>query len=253
MGFVIGIVCPKCRYLNKWSDAICIRCMTPLGGNGEVSISEIQIFHINKGGRGLIFSSSGAFSISIGRRGCDINFENDRFLSPIHSKIENSIEGLKIIDAGSYNGIFRKVRNSALIKASDVFICGSQILKFMGTISSLSPYLLPDGTTFYGSFIPDREYGMLQQILGNRKMGDLYLRPLPITIGRENGNILFSRDKFLSATHCSISKVESGFQLTDLNSANGVFLKIRGSEMICDEDVFLMGQELIMVKIIRKD
>ncbi len=253
MGFVLGLVCPKCRFLNKWGENLCVRCMSVLREEGGSVIKEIQIFHVNKGGRGLLFSSTNAFSVSIGRNKCDISFENDRYLSPIHARIENSVEGLRIVDAGSYNGVFRKVIGSRPVKASDVFICGSQILKFLGVLSSLTPYILPDGTTFYGSFIPDREYLMIQQILGSRKMGDLYLRPAPLTIGREKADILFPQDKFLSSTHCSISSSEGGFLLTDLNSANGIYLKVRGSEIINDGDVLLMGQELIMVRIIRKE
>ncbi|MCX7958814.1 MAG: FHA domain-containing protein [Deltaproteobacteria bacterium] len=252
MGFVLGLVCPKCRFLNKWGESICVKCMTPLRDESKSVLKEIQVFHINKGGRGLIYSSSSAFSISIGRSGCDICFENDRYLSPVHARIENSIEGLRIVDAGSYNGIFRKVQGGRTIKASDVFICGSQILKFLGVLSGLTPYVLPDGTTFYGSLIPDKEYIMIQQILGSRKMGDLYLRPAPLTIGREKADILFPQDKFLSSTHCSISMTEGGFQITDLNSANGIYLKVRGSEIITDGDILLIGQELIMVRVIQK-
>lgn len=249
MGFVLGLVCPKCRYLNKWEDKICSKCMTPLKDSAEEKVKNVQIFHINKGGRGLLFSLSGAFSISVGRKGCDINFENDKYISPIHARIENSVEGLKIIDASSYNGIFKKVRGVASIKPSDVFICGSQILKFLGQLNKLAPYILPDSTVFYGSFIPDQEYLMIQQILNNKKMGDLYIRPVPLKIGRERADILFPKDNFLSSTHCSISQSESGFVLTDLNSANGIFLKIRGSEIINDGDILLVGQELLMIKL----
>ncbi|MGC8927166.1 MAG: FHA domain-containing protein [Myxococcota bacterium] len=249
MGFVLGLVCPKCRFLNKWEEKMCVRCMTPIQESAEEQVKNVQIFHINKGGRGLLFSQSGAFSISIGRRGCDINFENDKYLSPIHARIENSVEGLKIVDAGSYNGIFKKVSGVAAIRPSDVFICGSQILKFLGLLSRLSPYILPDSTAFYGSSIPDKEYLMVQQILNTKKMGNLYLKPAPLTIGREKADILFPQDQFLSAVHCSITQSQTGFILTDLNSANGIYLKIRGSEIISDSDILLMGQELLMIKL----
>ncbi len=252
MGFVLGLVCPKCRFLNKWGDGVCIKCMTPLKDSGDVTVKEVQIFHLNKGGRGLIFSSSGAFSISVGRSNCDISFESDRYLSPIHARIENSIEGLRIMDAGSYNGIYKKVKGSCSIKPSDVFICGSQILKFLGILNQLTPYVLPDSTVFYGSTVPDKEYLMIQQILNNRKVGDLYFRTSPLTIGREKADITFPQDKFLSSTHCSISKIESGFSLTDLNSANGIYLKIRGSEIIQEGDILLIGQELFMIKMLEK-
>jgi pSer/pThr/pTyr-binding forkhead associated (FHA) protein len=226
--------------------------MSPLGDSTESVVKEVQLIHLNKEGRGLLYSSSGAFSITIGRTRCDVSFENDRYMSPIHAKLEHSIEGLKIIDAGSLNGIFKKVRNSTTIRPSDVFICGSQILKFIGLISKITPYVLPDGTYFYGSTIPDKEYIMIQQILMSRKMGDLYLKTSPVSIGREKGDILFPADKFLSALHCSIVKTEQGFQLNDLNSANGVYLKVRGSEILNDGDILLMGQELMMVRIIQK-
>ena len=253
MGFLIGLVCPQCKFLNKWGETICQRCMSPLDTGGSIPIKEVQIFHINKGGRGLIYSSSNAFSISIGRRGCDISFDQDMYLSLVHARIENSIEGLKVIDAGSYNGIFRKVRGSTNLRPSDVFICGAQILKFLGVLGGLTPYILPDSTVFYSSTIPDGEYLMVQQILSTRKMGNLYLKPAPLTIGREKADILFPYDKFLSATHCSITATENGFILTDLNSANGVYIKVRGSEPISDGDILLMGQELLLIRIIEKN
>jgi len=252
MGFVIGLVCSKCRYLNKWGESICQKCMTPLGSSSSTSIKEIQLFHINKGGRGLIYSNSNAFSISVGRQGCDISFDSDNYLSIMHARIENSIDGLKVIDAGSYNGIFKKVKGSTVIKPADVFICGAQILKFLGMLNRLTPYILPDSTVFYGSTIPDTEYLMVQQILSSRKMGNLYLKPSPLTIGREKADILFPYDKFLSTTHCSIMVNENGFILNDLNSANGVYIKVRGSELITDGDILLMGQELLMIRITEK-
>ncbi|MCX7944504.1 MAG: FHA domain-containing protein [Deltaproteobacteria bacterium] len=224
--------------------------MAPLRDSGVEAIKEVQLFHINKGGRGLIYTSRGSFTITVGRSGCDISFENDRYLSPIHAKIENTIEGLKIIDAGSYNGIFVKVRGSKIIKVSDIFICGSQMLKFLGVLSRLTPYVLPDGTTFYGSMVPDVEYLMIQQILGIRKLGDLYLRRAPLIIGRDKGDIIFQQDKFLSSTHCSIIPTSDGFVINDLSSANGIYLKVRGSEWLFDGDILLMGQELIMVKVV---
>lgn len=253
MGFILGTVCPRCRYLNKWEDLICCKCMSPLGKTVPTVLKEVQIFHINRGGRGLIYSSDATFSLSIGRRGCDIVFEKDRYLSPVHARIENSIEGLRIVDAGSYNGIFIKINRSQIIRPSDVFICGSQLLKFLGVLSGLTPYVLPDSTLFYGSSLPTKEYLMIQQVLSSGKMGNLYLRSAPLTIGREKADIVFFEDRFLSATHCSISYSEANiFVLNDLDSANGVFLKVRGSGELKNGDIILIGQDLLMIKIIEK-
>jgi len=69
------------------------------------------------------------------------------------------------------------------------------------------------------------------------------------TIGRGQAQ-LFDADAYLSPRHAELSVGADGVLIRDLQSLNGVFLKITGEEPLESGDIFRIGQELLRFEVI---
>lgn len=61
---------------------------------------------------------------------------------------------------------------------------------------------------------------------------------------------LFDADAYLSPRHAELSVGPDGVTIRDLQSLNGVFLKIMGEEILDSGDIFRIGQELLRFEVI---
>ncbi|MGB1013944.1 MAG: FHA domain-containing protein [Nannocystaceae bacterium] len=66
-----------------------------------------------------------------------------------------------------------------------------------------------------------------------------------LTIGRREGDVRFPEDEFLSPNHARVECSERSVRVVDLESHNGVYLRITGSEPVYPGDVFLLGHQLL--------
>ena len=69
-------------------------------------------------------------------------------------------------------------------------------------------------------------------------------------IGRENNDINFPDDPFISGKHAQVTFADSALTLTDLGSKNGTFLRIRQEAALGHGDYVFMGQQLLRVEIV---
>lgn len=72
---------------------------------------------------------------------------------------------------------------------------------------------------------------------------------IPITgeviLGRSSSYDVLQNDPFLSPKHASITPMGTEFLVKDLNSLNGVFLRIKGEVELHHDDQIRVGQELL--------
>jgi pSer/pThr/pTyr-binding forkhead associated (FHA) protein len=66
-----------------------------------------------------------------------------------------------------------------------------------------------------------------------------------VDIGREEGDIRLTSDRFVSPRHARVYARGSTFYLRDLDSLNGVYLRVRESEVLNDADWILLGSEVL--------
>jgi len=66
-----------------------------------------------------------------------------------------------------------------------------------------------------------------------------------VDIGREEGDIRLTTDRFVSPRHARVYSRGSTFYLRDLGSLNGVFLRVRETEALKDADQILLGSEVL--------
>jgi len=62
--------------------------------------------------------------------------------------------------------------------------------------------------------------------------------------GRVNGVILFFDDPFVSPTHCKFSFVGGVLKVIDLNSLNGVYMRVKQERRLADGELIRLGRQL---------
>lgn len=67
------------------------------------------------------------------------------------------------------------------------------------------------------------------------------------TLGRQGGDIRFENDEFLSTPHARFVSENGKLAVEDMNSINGVFLRIRSATPLMHDDCFLVGEQLLRV------
>ena len=61
----------------------------------------------------------------------------------------------------------------------------------------------------------------------------------------------FPTDVYMSATHCRVEADPSGskFVLTDLNSRNGTYVRMRGERELVHGDYIFIGKKILRVEV----
>ena len=78
-----------------------------------------------------------------------------------------------------------------------------------------------------------------------------YLSDDEITLGREEGDLVYSDDAFLSRRHCTIGWDGNRAVITDLGSSNGTFIRLTGPLAIKHGEHVRMGDQLFRIELRR--
>ena len=161
----------------------------------------------------------------IGRQG-QLEFPDDPFISPKHANFFYRDNRLVVRDEGSLNGVYFRVRGAVEVSPGDTFLAGEQLFRLDPTPKA-SDGADPDGTFFYSSPKYPSAF-RLNQILEGGAIGmTVCARGSSLQIGREDGDLNFPSDVFLSGKHCTVEEKEGKFVLTDWDSRNGTYVRIK--------------------------
>jgi pSer/pThr/pTyr-binding forkhead associated (FHA) protein len=177
-------------------------------------------------------------------RGLGSLFDADGYLSPRHAEIVLNAAGVVVRDTGSLNGVFVKLSDEEELVDGDVFRIGQELLRFD---EIAPPVPLDDGTDVMGSPNPGY-WGRLALIVGRDQDGSAF--PLfgeSVTLGRERGDILFPEDGYVSGQHARVELRDGRVFLSDLQSSNGTFVRVRGERIVKSGGAILMGQQLFRI------
>ncbi|MBU1240546.1 FHA domain-containing protein, partial [Myxococcota bacterium] len=180
-------------------------------------------------------------------RTCQPVFATDYYMSPQHAKVIIEHGAIFIEDLDSLNGTFFRITREELLKDGAIFRLGTEVLRFR---------TLPDemvdeqGTEILGS--PNlKAWGRLELIMGKEGAGAAYsLTGEIIKIGREEGDITFPDDGYVSGEHLELNYMDGQIYLVDLNSSNGSYLKISGLREVEPSVPILMGYQLYRIELI---
>ena len=203
------------------------------------------------GSDGQRFALTGEYTI-VGRAGADVAFDEDRFLGRQHARIERGADGsVKIHALDGLNGVFRKTDASVELGDGAVVLVGREVLRFerVEADEKVGNPLIRHGVALFGS--PPREpWGRLLQIIPSGGYRDVrHLFTDEVVLGREEGDIVFKDDAFMSRRHAAINWDGKRALLTDLGSSNGTFIRVTGPSVLKHGDHVRMGDQLLRIEI----
>lgn len=181
----------------------------------------------------------------------DISCPENLFLSERHSTFSWDGQRLLLRDLDSFNGTFIKIKGEIQLQNGDYLCIGQQFLRFELCEIVPSPSQSSDGTFRHGAPLPDIGARLILVGMGGLDFDVFYLRYEETTVGRVNGDIIFSKDNFISRSHAKIISREGNFFLSDLGSSNGTFLQIRGETELGHSELLLMGDQLFRIELPR--
>jgi pSer/pThr/pTyr-binding forkhead associated (FHA) protein len=183
----------------------------------------------------------------VGRNG-QLVFPDDPFVSPRHANLFYRNGKLVVRDEGSVNGVFWRVRGSVEVSSGDFFLAGEQLFKVEGP-PKVSDGPGPDGTYFYSSPKHQVQFKMTQLLQGGAPGMAVCARGSTLQIGREGGDLNFPGDLFMSASHCKLEESSGKLTLTDLNSRNGTYVRLKAERELAHGDYLFIGRKLLRVEI----
>jgi len=76
-----------------------------------------------------------------------------------------------------------------------------------------------------------------------------YLAGPAIVIGREEGDIVYPDDEFLSRRHAQLAPGAKGCIVEDLRSSNGTFLRLAARTRLSHKDCLRIGEHLFRFEV----
>jgi len=199
---------------------------------------------------GVSFTLAGEDHIA-GRVDAALNFEEDPFLSPTHANFFYRDGGLVVRDENSVNGVYIRTRGTCDLTGGDKFLVGEQLLE-VGMVGDESEFDEPvaDGTYHFASPRRPARFRIVQHLRGGDSGLAYRAQTDAVSIGREGNDINFPDDPFISGHHAQVRWVDGRLLLTDLDSKNGTFLRIREERALRHGDYVFLGQQLLRVEIV---
>lgn len=171
-------------------------------------------------------------------------WDDDAYLDPEHARLSVSDEGIQIEDLESLNGVFLKLSDRVEIHDGDQFRVGQELLLYEDLPE---PTPTDDGTEQMGS--PNPGYWGRVSVLVDPDSPSVAF-PIEgdgLTVGRENGDITFPQDGYVSGTHCRVIGDDSGVYMEDAGSSNGTYMRVRQGQVVPFSSLILIGQKLFQI------
>jgi pSer/pThr/pTyr-binding forkhead associated (FHA) protein len=187
----------------------------------------------------------------VGRAGAEIAFDDDRFLARQHARIERAADGtVKIHPIDTVNGVYKKADGAVELADGATILVGREVLRFERVAPeerTVHP-LVRHGVALFGS--PPRDpWGRLFQMIPSGGYRDVrHLTGGEVVLGREEGDIVFRDDAFMSRRHAALTWDGKRAMLTDLGSSNGTFVRILGPTSIKHGDHVRVGDQLLRIE-----
>jgi pSer/pThr/pTyr-binding forkhead associated (FHA) protein len=189
--------------------------------------------------------------VEIGRAGAGIAFAEDRFLAHSHARLERTAQGAQVIGLDALNGVFRKLDAPVELVDGAVVLVGREVLRFerVDRDERDAEPLVQHGVALFGS-PPRAPWGRMRELLPSGGVRDIrHLHGEEVVIGREEGDLVYRDDAFMSRRHAVLSWDGQTARLTDLGSSNGTFLRLRGATALRHCDHLRMGDQLFRIEL----
>ncbi len=186
----------------------------------------------------------------LGRSEGDLLFD-DPHMAPRHARFILRDAQYTLIPLESRNGVYVRLRTSVELYDGDQFLLGKQVLRFeipFEVEKGIRP-AVEHGVVFFGTPVKP-PWGRLRQLTSGGTTRDMYhLTRQEVVLGREQGDIVFGDDEFLSRRHAQLELRGNRVTLADLGSSNGTFVRLRGQHLLTPGELIRIGDELLRFEI----
>lgn len=255
-----GAVCAACGSQGDPNARFCKYCGAPYSASQTPSVASAAqpaartstgqaqvVVILRDGSEGGVYPLSGDRTDVGGREG-DIVLPDDPYMSPRHARIERRGDTFTLRDLGSVNGIYFRLREPVGLSDGDMILIGQQVLRFE-TLSEAERSLgaaRQHGVMVFGTPESARLARVSQYTTEGVERDVYYLYRDETVFGREQADVVFAEDPFLSRRHAAISldRDRGTFSLRDLGSSNGTAIRCRSERRLGDGDQFRVGRHL---------
>ncbi len=255
--------CTNCGADMAPEAIFCSKCGTKYedpgdGGGKTMFFGAIQ----EKGQAKLVLVKGGGFEGAsynlnstdhvCGRTDGFILFPDDPYVSPRHANFFYFGGKLFVTDEGSLNGVYIRIKSPVQANEGFFFLAGQQLFRvnFTSSLPPIDGLRFTEETEFLGSpssLVP--KYSLTHILEGGRVGSITYPEGEEFTIGRENCNLNFPDDGFMSGVHCSLTQSADKIFLTDKGSKNGTYYRIDQEQELSHDDFVFVGNQLLRVEI----
>jgi len=252
--------CTRCGGANEPGSRFCKFCGAQVDGGAAPGAAgpanalaptqplRGQVVVIQRdGSEGSVYALDAGYT-DVGSRDGEIVLPDDPYLSPRHARIERRGDTFVLRDLGSLNGIYVRLREPIELTDGAMFLIGQQVLRFE---------MFPEAERRVG---PAKQHGVM--VFGTPELPRLarvvqytteglerdvyYLYRDETVFGREQADVVFAEDPFLSRRHAALSmdRDRLRFVLRDLGSSNGTAIRCRGERTLQHGDQFRLGRHL---------
>lgn len=256
-------ICKSCMTSVPRGHKFCGRCGEPLPDQALTQITRyfsdmqdptkarlilIQGEINGQGMEGLSYHLKADHHV-VGRNGqVELEFPDDTFVSPTHANFFYRNNKLVVRDEGSMNGVYVRVKGTVDLAPGDTLMVGKQVLRFDKTPNT-PDVADPEGTYFYTSPRHPGGFRVTQLLAGGGFGLTVCTKGTSLTVGQEDSDLNFPDDEYVDAKHCSIEEIGGKFRLTDNNSHNGTYLRIKSEVELGHGDYVFIGKKLLRVEL----
>jgi pSer/pThr/pTyr-binding forkhead associated (FHA) protein len=256
-----GPVCSECGTRNPPGTNFCYTCgarvaagaatsVVPLAKAASLSASRppdaAHLITVRRDGTDGESFAVARDQMDIGRSEGDLRFD-DPHLAPRHARIIQRSGQYVLTPLEARNGVYVRLTQPYELSDGDHFLLGKQVLRFE-LLSDAEKALRPaveHGVVLFGTPVK-APWGRLRQLTAAGTSRDLYhLTRGELTLGREQGDIVFSDDEFLSRRHAQLQFRAGRVTLRDLGSSNGTYVRLRSQHVLSPGEMIRMGDELL--------
>jgi pSer/pThr/pTyr-binding forkhead associated (FHA) protein len=263
-----ALICSGCGNRNPLDTNFCFACgrrlgrTTPMSADASVALAAAVAARpsaaaaARPGGARLIAvrrdgSDGESYAlvgeqIDIGRTEGDLRFD-DKHLAERHARIFFRAGQHVITPLEGRNGVYIRITAPVELQDGSYVLVGKQVLRFEA-VPDAEKTLRPaveHGMILFGTPLKS-PWGRLRQITAAGTSRDVYhLTRGDLIIGREQGDIVFSDDEFMSRRHALLQFRGNRALISDQGSSNGTYVRLTGQHVLEPGQMIRLGDELL--------
>lgn len=197
------------------------------------------------------------YDLRVGRnvigRQADISFPNDHGIDGEHLVLEVRGSDVSVVSVPGEGGAYRRIRDPAVVKSGDTIFAGEQYLVVRRGDDAPQEQLDPNAVVpeeTFGTPLPPPQLHVTQLLSAGVPGRVASSDKSTLTIGRENSDLSFPQDRFMSGRHVRMENNNGTLSVVDVGSLNGTFTHVDATPApLHGGDELMVGSVLFRIDI----